>query len=189
MSAILSRRALLLALTAAASPRLWAEGRPEATHFQVEVVLFTQPGTPPRAVPVGMRTPAITSPGKVERLAGGGRWQLAGAREAIARHGGYQILGHAAWTAAVAANGRTTARLEDVLKGGTAALAGSITLQRSQQLFLGVDVDYLAAGDGVYRLRERRRVKFGDRHYFDHPAFGAIALVTPVPGEIAPVTD
>ena len=29
----------------------------------------------------------------------------------------------------------------------------------------------------VYSIREKRRVKFGERHYFDTPAIGAIASV------------
>jgi hypothetical protein len=31
-------------------------------------------------------------------------------------------------------------------------------------------------------LNEGRRVRFNERTYFDHPAFGVIALVTPVAG-------
>jgi Peptidoglycan-binding protein, CsiV len=31
---------------------------------------------------------------------------------------------------------------------------------------------------GRYALQETRRVRTGERHYFDHPAFGVIATVT-----------
>jgi hypothetical protein len=31
----------------------------------------------------------------------------------------------------------------------------------------------------VFNLSESRRVKFFERNYFDHPAFGVITLVTP----------
>ena len=45
-----------------------------------------------------------------------------------------------------------------------------------------------AAGDGraAYDLTEIRRVKFYDKNYYDHPAFGVIALVTPANGGRAP---
>jgi hypothetical protein len=31
-----------------------------------------------------------------------------------------------------------------------------------------------------YRLNETRRIKLGEVHYFDHPAFGALVLVAPI---------
>jgi hypothetical protein len=39
-----------------------------------------------------------------------------------------------------------------------------------------------AAPDTVFTLRDTHRVRFYDRNYFDHPAFGVIALVTPAQG-------
>jgi len=188
MSARLNRRTLILGLTAALGvPRAWADLRGDGARFQIEMLLFRQPGPAPHATPVPTRPGAITSPGRVEALPADGHWQLSGAREALARHG-YATLGHAAWLAVVPTNGRTTARLEDVLKPG-APIAGTVALQRSQYLFLGVDVDYLSTADTVYAVRERRRVKFGEHHYFDHPAYGAIAVVTPAPGESPAVAD
>ena len=34
----------------------------------------------------------------------------------------------------------------------------------------------------AFTLNENRRVKFYERNYYDHPAFGVIALVTPAQG-------
>ena len=34
----------------------------------------------------------------------------------------------------------------------------------------------------ISSLREKRRIKFGERHYFDHPAMGVIATVNPSRG-------
>ena len=36
-----------------------------------------------------------------------------------------------------------------------------------------------AAPGTVFNLNESRRIKFFERNYYDHPAFGVIALVTP----------
>ena len=45
---------------------------------------------------------------------------------------------------------------------------------------LALSVQALAAPPGtVFMLNESRRVKRFERNYFDHPAFGVIALVTP----------
>jgi hypothetical protein len=35
------------------------------------------------------------------------------------------------------------------------------------------------AARSAYRLSERRRIRSGELHYFDHPRFGVIARVTP----------
>ena len=34
----------------------------------------------------------------------------------------------------------------------------------------------------TFTINETRRVRFYERNYFDHPAFGVIALVTPAQG-------
>ncbi|HUO94856.1 MAG TPA: CsiV family protein [Steroidobacteraceae bacterium] len=180
----LTRREFLTALAAAAAtPSLAAEAPAGTARYLVEMLVFRQPGPAPVAMPVAP-LPIITPiPGRIETLPESA-WQLTGFEQAILRHGDYPVLAHTAWAALVPPNGRTTARLEDVLKEG-APLAGSVGLQRGQYLFLGVDVDYLAEPGISYGLREKRRVKFGERHYFDHPAFGVIAQVVPSRGGTA----
>ena len=184
MTATLSRRAFLAGLAACASvPGLAAEAPAGSARYLVEILVFRQPGTlpPPMAT---TPLPAVSSiAGRVELLPESA-WQLGSAEQALARKGGYQVLAHFAWAAIVPPNGRTTARLEDLEKDGT-PLAGSVALQRGQYLFLGVDVDYQAAPGTTYGLREKRRIKFGERHYFDHPAFGVVAQVTSARGEAA----
>ncbi len=184
MTATLTRRAFLAGLAACASvPGLAAEAPAGSARYLVELLVFRQPGTLPPPMPAAPLQIVTTIPGRVELLPESA-WQLGSAEQALARKGGYAPLAHAAWAAIVPANGRTTARFEDLLKDGL-PLAGSVALQRSQYLFLGVEVDYQAAPGITYGLRERRRVKFGERHYFDHPAFGVIAQVTSSRGEAA----
>lgn len=185
MTVSLSRRAFVLGLAAAAAlPGRAAEAPAGSARYLVEILVFRQPGTPPAPLPLPPLQAATTIPGRVELLPDAA-WQLGGAEQALARRGGgYEVLAHAAWAAIVPPNGRTTARLEDVLRDGT-PLAGSVALQRGQYLFLGLDIDYQAAPGVTYGLREKRRVKFGERHYFDHPAFGVIAEVTASRGESA----
>jgi hypothetical protein len=180
----LTRRAFLTALAAAAAaPGLAAEAPAGSARYLVEILVFRQPGPAPVAMPVPA-LPVVTSlPGRVEPLPESA-WQLTGFEQSLLRRGDYPLLAHTAWVALVPPNGRTTARLEDVLKEGT-PLAGSVALQRGQYLFLGVEVDYLAEPGVSYGMREKRRIKFGERHYFDHPAFGVIAQVVPARGEIA----
>jgi hypothetical protein len=63
-------------------------------------------------------------------------------------------------------------------------LDGTVTLVRER--FLHLDVDLVL--QSIYTLDETRRVRSGERHYFDHPMFGVIAEVTPysAPAPAAP---
>jgi hypothetical protein len=42
-----------------------------------------------------------------------------------------------------------------------------------------LDLTWQSADGKRYILREQRRMKSGEKHYFDHPYFGVVALVTP----------
>jgi hypothetical protein len=74
------------------------------------------------------------------------------------------------------------------LAGNVPGLSGIIYLEAGDYLHLGMTLNYqpgnpppgLAAQPGtVFTLSESRRVKRYERNYYDHPAFGVIALVTP----------
>ena len=184
MIAPLTRRAVLLGLAASAVASAFADAPPGSARYLVEILVFRQPGPLPKPAPAPPLPGVSAIAGRIELLPEH-QWQLAGAEQALARRN-YPLLAHTAWAAIVPPNGRTTARLEDLLREGT-PLAGSIALQRSQVLLLSVDVDYLAGPGQSFGLREKRRIKFGERHYFDQPAFGIIAQVTPSRG--APAAD
>lgn len=180
-----SRREALVALAAAAvAPAALAElppPPPGSARYHVEIVVFRQPGAPPPPLPAEPLTAGVTIPGRVFALTDSD-WQLAGAATSLARRG-YPVLAHAAWFAVVPPNGRTTAHLEELLPPDS-AITGSVAVQRGQYLYLGVELDYRPAGNPqagaaevVYSLREKRRVKYGERHYFDHSAFGAIVTI------------
>ena len=183
-----NRRELLLGLAALAAAGARAQPRPHAAppgsaRCLIELIVFRQPGPPPVAVPAGALPQVATIVGRVELLPDD-EWQLGSLEAGLARRGGFQVLAHTAWAAIVPPNGRTTAQLEDVLPPGT-GLAGAVSLQRSQYLYLGVDVDFVAPEGPTYTLRERRRVRFNERHYFDAPAIGVIAEVRPGRGAAA----
>jgi len=67
-------------------------------------------------------------------------------------------------------------------------LSGTVTLERGTFLHLGLALSYVletppeglgAAPGTVFSINDSHRVRFYERNYFDHPAFGVIALVTP----------
>jgi hypothetical protein len=178
MTAPIDRRTVLLGLAAGmvVPSAAFADVPVGSARVIVEMLAFRQPGALPKPVAVPPLPNVSTIPGRVELL-GADAVQLGSASETLARRGGMHVIGHSSWAAIVPPNGRTTALMEDVLPEG-APLTGGIAVQRSQYLFLFVNLDY-ALGGHSYGLRTKRRIKFGERHYFDHPAFGLIVQVRP----------
>jgi hypothetical protein len=177
----LTRRDLLLGSAAlVAVPATFDSAQAQAAaRYSVEIVVFQQPGLAPPAASV-MTVPRAQSPaGRVDVLPST-EWQLGNVAGGLKRSAGYRVLGHAAWAASVPANGTLAARVEDVLPAS--GLSGAVAVQRGQYLFLRVELDYATPDGRVYQLRERRRVKFNERHYLDHPALGVIAVVSPAVG-------
>jgi hypothetical protein len=43
-----------------------------------------------------------------------------------------------------------------------------------------------AASGTTFTINQSRRIKFYERNYYDHPAFGVIALVSPAHGTRPP---
>ena len=104
---------------------------------------------------------------------------------------GYAPLAHVAWSQTASAWGTRAGFALDRLGIDVPDLTGTVVLERGQYLHLGMTLAYapanapagLGAAPGTtFTLNEGRRVRFNERTYFDHPAFGVIALVTPVAG-------
>jgi hypothetical protein len=109
-------------------------------------------------------------------------WQLNELENRLRASGTYVPVAHAAWS-------------QTASSWGTPGLSGTVFLERGQFLHIGMSLTYampnappgLGAVPGtIFTINESRRVKFYERNYFDHPAFGVIALVTPVQGARAP---
>ena len=187
----LSRREALITLAAAvAAPLALAEPAPPAggsARYHIELLAFRQPGELPAPQPQEPLTAGSTAAGRVA-LIPDGDWQLGGVARSLTQRG-FALVTHTAWYAIVPPNGRTTAHLEELLSPDT-PLAGSVAVQRGQYLYVGVELDYRPPTPAdhaapVYSLREKRRVKFGERHYFDNAAFGAIVWIA-VPHALPP---
>lgn len=123
----------------------------------------------------------------VVKIYGPEHYQLGGTASKLRASGVYQPVAHAAWLQTATPWGRHAGI--DLAEVGIQAhdLAGSVYLERGTLLHLGLDLRY-GAGP-VYHLAELRRIKFNEKHYFDHPAFGAIAIVSPVTGSEASAAE
>lgn len=66
-------------------------------------------------------------------------------------------------------------------RGGYAAGTVRVSLERFLRLELDLQMD---PGTGIsYTLQQARRLRSGQIHYFDHPQFGVIALISRAPSD------
>jgi hypothetical protein len=119
---------------------------------------YTMPGQRPLG---GILSELPASAHRMQRIA-----------ESLNRSGAYRVLAHRAWRQS--ARNRAGAVPFQISAAGD-DLDGTITLVRER--FLHLDVDLMLQSS--YPLAEKRRVRSGELHYFDHPMYGVIAEVTP----------
>lgn len=119
------------------------------------------------------------------------QFQLTDIEKTLRASAGYAPLAHVAWSQTASAWGTRAGFTLQRLGIDVPGMTGTVVLERGQYLHLGMTLAYapanppagLGAAPGTsFTLNEGRRVRFNARTYFDHPAFGVIALVTPVAG-------
>ncbi|HXW74327.1 MAG TPA: CsiV family protein [Steroidobacteraceae bacterium] len=122
-------------------------------------------------------------------------WQLDELESRLRASGTYVPVAHTAWSQTASAWGTRAGFPLQKLGISVPGLSGNVFLERGQFLHLGMTLSYAmaapppglgAAPDTPFTINESRRVHFYERNYFDHPAFGVIALVTPAQGGRAP---
>jgi hypothetical protein len=108
-----------------------------------------------------------------------GDYRLGTIEATLRANGAWRPIAHAAWIQ-TAANWGSHAGLALADVGINApGLSGTVYLERAPiYMHLGFDVHLSAAA--TYTIKEMRSVRYNDKQYFDHPAFGIIALVTPI---------
>jgi hypothetical protein len=119
------------------------------------------------------------------------QFQLSDIETKLRSSGAYVPVAHVAWAQTASAWGTKAGFPLQKLGVDVPGLNGTVYLERGQYLHLGMALSYaiasppsgLGAGPGTaFTLNENRRVRFSERNYYDHPAFGVIALVTPAQG-------
>ena len=115
-------------------------------------------------------------------------WQLTEIENRLRAGGTWVPVAHAAWSQTASSWGTRAGFAVQRLGISAPGLAGTVFLERGQFLHLGMSLSYaipappagLNAGpDTPFVINESRRVKYYERNYYDNPAFGVIALVTP----------
>jgi hypothetical protein len=122
-------------------------------------------------------------------------WQLGELESRLRASGVYVPVAHIAWSQTASSWGTRAGFTLQKLGVEVPGLAGSVFLERGQWLHLGMAVTYAmsapptglgAAPETPFLINESRRVRFYERNYYDHPAFGVIALVSPAQGSRPP---
>lgn len=106
---------------------------------------------------------------------------LTAAAEALRRRG-YQPLWHQAWIQPPGDRDGVVLPVLAALGQGkaTSGLGGALSLTRGRFLHLGLELEWQPGPELEAVLSQRRRIRSGEEHYFDHPRLGALALVTPL---------
>jgi hypothetical protein len=105
-------------------------------------------------------------------------YKLASIEATLRSSGAWRPIAHAAWVQTAANWGTHLGIALADLGINSPGLTGTIYLERATYLHLGVNLN-LSGGAATYAINEMRSVKYNERQYFDHPAFGVIAVVSP----------
>jgi hypothetical protein len=188
---------LALVMTSALSslPVARAQGAANQTVYTIEVIVFRNlsgAGGPEdwgaKAVARGPETPETPVTGRFVQAIPASQFQLNDIETKLRNTANYQPIAHFAWQQTASSWGSRAGFTVAKLAGNVPGLSGIVFLERGSYLHLGMSLNYqassppagLAAPAGaVFNMSESRRVKFFERNYYDHPAFGVIALVTP----------
>jgi hypothetical protein len=163
--------------------------------YNVEVIVFRNSSGAGgaedwNAKPVarGLDTPEAPVTGKFVQAIAPAQFQLNDVARKLQGTTNYQPIAHFAWQQTASSWGSRAGFTVAKLAGNVPGLSGIIYLESGTYLHLGVSLNYqtsnppeaLAAAPGtVFMLNESRRIRFDKLSYYDHPAFGVIALVTP----------
>jgi hypothetical protein len=188
--------ALALAGAFVSLPSAHAQTAPSQTVYTIEVIVFRNlsgAGGPEdwsaKAVARGPETPDAPVTGRFVRSLPPAEFQLNDVEARLRNTSNYPPIAHFAWQQTASSWGSRAGFTIAKLAGSAPGLSGIIYFESGTYLHLGMSLNYhaanppegLAADPGtVFNLSESRRVKRFERNYYDHPAFGVIALVTPV---------
>ena len=122
-------------------------------------------------------------------------YQLTEIENRLRSSGAYMPVAHVAWSQTASAWGTRAGFSTQKLGLDIPGLNGTVFLERGQYLHLGMTLTYAdpappaglgAASGTTFTINQSRRIRFYERNYFDHPAFGVIALVSPAQGARPP---
>ena len=173
-----------------------AASRTSKNEPLLEVPLYVEPSPPLPADPGAAGQPPVEDPLSF-RLLAPEQLQLNAEYRKLTNLGAYRTLVHAGWIQPGLPEDQ--AKPFDLTTLGVMNPRGSIRVYLSRFLHVGLDLTYqdgaavTAGAEPIgnelreialpphYRLVTERQTRSGELHYFDHPAFGVLVKITPVP--------
>ena len=207
LTLLLTALAVHGAATAEETPAPAPAAGPGSTVYNIELIIFratgalggaeswSTPGGGARNIAGDEAASGRAQVGHFVGLLPSSAWQLTELENKLRASGTYVPVAHVAWQQSASSWGTRAGFSLAKLGLNVDGLTGTVFLERGQFLHLGMTLSYamaapppgLAAGaDTPFTINESRRVRFYDRNYYDHPAFGVIALVTPAQGARPP---
>lgn len=193
LATLLTLAALVLVAGLIPSSGLHAQ-TPSASVYTIELIIFRnmsgQGGQEDWSVkPVARRPDQPDSPvtGRFVGSVPAAQFQLNEVETRLRNSANYQPIAHFAWQQTASSWGSGAGFTIAKLAGNVPGVSGIVFLEAGTYLHLGMTLNYqssnppagLGAAPGtVFMMSESRRVKPYERNYFDHPAFGVVALVT-----------
>jgi hypothetical protein len=168
--------AMLLLGSSAAIPQT------AANRYTIEFLVF-RTASQTAGLPGG--APAVAVPDDGVEMTPSTARRLTDAAARLRSTAGYRVLAHTAFAQVPTSCARDACR--NSLRGVSAAqlglaragISGKVGLQRGESLHLGIDLT-IDDGGRRYRIQEVRQLRKADQpQYFDHPAVGVIAVITP----------
>lgn len=153
--------------------------------YNVEIIVFRTASTAASgadAAGLGSSRAALSSDGDAGGSGGSARFLRAlpasafllnDAEQKLKASGAYRPLVHAAWAQTPSPWGSRSGLPLSRLGAEGEGLSGAAYLERGQYLHVGFNVTYNGA-----TISEIRRVRLGEKTYFDNPNFGILAVVT-----------
>lgn len=112
-------------------------------------------------------------------VVGADQYKLSALDAQLRSSGVWRPLAHVAWIQTAGTWGARAGLALADLGIQVPGLSGTVYFDRGQQYgHLGFDLSW--GTDPAYRIDEMRSIKYGEKQYFDHPAFGVIAIASPV---------
>lgn len=151
------------------------------------MVVFESVGVPPledwnaAPSPRGFGS-AATAPGlapEVVRILGPGDYRLNGVIDGLRRSGVWRPVAHAAWVQNAPNWGSHIGVPLTALGVNVPGLTGLAFLERAP-IYLHLGFDVRLQDGATYSIDEMHNVRQNEKEYFDHPAFGIIAVVAAI---------
>lgn len=175
------RRALALLLTLQLGVMLISSSA-QASDYLIEVIVFKWKAGPAVEETFASESGADNVPASARATPNNLVQQvrpslLVNAANGMQSAGAVDVLEHIGWTQSRA--GQSGSPQMDMGAAAGSNLTGWVRLYTNTYLFAEIDLAMRDDTGQLIRLKQRRRVKFNEVHYFDHPKFGVVVTISP----------